>query len=396
MLDGELNQGGVHVPKTPCPLGSTNTYSANDNSMLYHTAVVHLFRPMLKVDLIHSDIRPRDTCIDAANQVSELLRLYRQHYGMRACQLVLTHILLSVCIVHLLYSAESQIAYRNLCEGLQALEDLSVCHYFGGRSFKIIHALAKLWNIHFPEELKDSKLLPMEGPAGLVSPPAETILIPPNTSSIASRMGGGVGYSPLPPAAQPLRRESLSMFAHPEHRNVQIASHPATTQGGSVLPSQPHHRGSHAGLVPSYTPSSTSTPQNIPTPTTNPSTTGSAETLFWTPVPGMGVPILPRNYQVSPMDLDNMLGNSDVWDKFSRDGFKMSDTWQQEPVNAYHAAPSDGYAQAGAESNGYNANPDAGQYVHGHDMNHQVPQHVGGQGFDPGWWAGGGNAGAMS
>jgi hypothetical protein len=38
-------------------------------SMLYWTIIVHLFRPLLKVDLIHSDIRPRDICVDAANKV---------------------------------------------------------------------------------------------------------------------------------------------------------------------------------------------------------------------------------------------------------------------------------------------------------------------------------------
>src|SRR5690242_15086452 len=110
--------------------------------MLYHTVVLHLFRPLLKVELINSDLRPRDECIQAANNVAELLRLYRTHYDMRACQLVLTHILLASCIVHLLYSRDSITSTNNLVEGLRGLEALHVCHYFGARSFKIVHALA--------------------------------------------------------------------------------------------------------------------------------------------------------------------------------------------------------------------------------------------------------------
>lgn len=35
---------------------------------------------------------------------------------------------------------------------------------------------------------------------------------------------------------------------------------------------------------------------------------------------------------MSPMDLNNMLGNVDEWDRFGRDGFKMSSTWGQEQV----------------------------------------------------------------
>jgi hypothetical protein len=178
--------------------------------MLYYTAVVHLFRPMLKVDLIHSNVRPRDSCVDAANEVAKLLRLYRQHFKMRACQLVLTHVLLSVCVVHLLYSTESSVSYCNLVEGLQALEDLSACHYFGGRSFKIVHALSQVWNIPFPDELKSSKLL---SSSGIASPVGDNILLQKPTTSIASRLGGGVGYNTIPTPAPPSRRESLSMFA---------------------------------------------------------------------------------------------------------------------------------------------------------------------------------------
>ncbi|KAF2690882.1 hypothetical protein K458DRAFT_355200 [Lentithecium fluviatile CBS 122367] len=360
--------------------------------MLYHTAVVHLFRPMLKVDLIHSNVSPRNTCVDAANQVANLLRLYRQHFNMRACQLVLTHVLLSVCIVHLLYSSESPVSYRNLVEGMQALDDMSVCHYFGGRSFKIVHALSQVWNIPFPKELNGSKLLSKDSAS-----PSDPLLLQP-TTSIASRLGGGVGYSPVP-LEQASRRESLSMFARPDRKSVPLPSHTATSQSSSVASSQAQHQHSQPKLLSAYSLSpstvTASTPQSIPTSAPTPPSSGSAETLFWAPLPGMGVPILPRNYQMSPMDLDNMLGNVNEWDRFSRDGFKMSDTWQQDPVSSYNGDHSGGFSQAG-QSNGYHASADAAQYGDGGDVHQHGVQHGPGQPFDPAWWGGEASTGPLS
>jgi hypothetical protein len=364
--------------------------------MLYYTAIVHLFRPMLKVDLIHSNVRPRDSCVDAANQVAKLLRLYRQHFDMRACQLVLTHVLLSVCVVHLLYSTESQVSYRNLVEGLQALEDLCPCHYFGGRSFKIIHALSQVWNIPFPNELKNSKLL---SSSGVPSPVGDNILLQQPTTSIASRLGGGVGYIPIAPTAQPSRRESLNMFARPDRKSVSLTSHTATSQNDSIASAQGQHRHSQPTVVSPYTSSTITTPQSTATSVPTPSPVGSAETLFWTPVPGIGVPILARNYQMSPMDLDNLLGSVNEWDRFSRDGFKMSETWQQDAGSSYNGGHPEDFAHVDVHNHhhsNYNGTADVAQYEHGDGMHQRTVQNGGGQTFDAGWWAGEPQAGALS
>jgi hypothetical protein len=168
---------------------------------LYHTIVVHLFRPMLKVDLIHSDLHPRDICVEAANRVSEIVRTYRQLYDFRVAHLVIPHILLSVSIVHLLYSKENRTSHQNLVEGLQGLEDLHECHYFGARSFRIIYTLAKTWNLAWPEELRNSKLVPKSNPnrpRGTISPPADPWLVAPNTATTAdSRVSSNTSYPPI-------------------------------------------------------------------------------------------------------------------------------------------------------------------------------------------------------
>ncbi|KAL5378746.1 hypothetical protein DPSP01_008968 [Paraphaeosphaeria sporulosa] len=360
--------------------------------MLYHTAIGQLFRPMLKIDLINFRLKPRDACIEAANAVSELLRQYRSYYPMRTCQLVLTHILLTTCIVHLTFSKDAQFSsssYRYLVEGLQALEDLSVCHWFGARAWRIIYETSKAWDLGFPEELKNSKLIPKAG--NLDGVLESSIVLPRVNTNTANRARVGTVESPVSaPAAHPTRRESLSMFTRSDRKNLQLPSHPASTQGGNLLRSQTQHRGSLPHILP-YSASNATPQPDIPT--THPST-GSAETLFWNPLPtALGAPILPRNsYPVGPMDLDNMLGNNNEWDRFSRDGFKMSETWNHDQANAYGGSGEAGYPQVSGESDGY-ASAEVAQFNGtGHMVGHvSEVQQGGGQAFDASWWSGDGN-----
>src|ERR1700722_16234685 len=112
-----------------------NLIANDNNSMYFHTCNLHLFRPLLKVDLLHSDIRPRDMCIQSANKIADLMTIYRQHYPLRASNFLLTHIFLSTSLVHLI-NQTSDLAASNLAQGLRDLEDLSTCHHFGARAFK--------------------------------------------------------------------------------------------------------------------------------------------------------------------------------------------------------------------------------------------------------------------
>ncbi|KAF1975996.1 hypothetical protein BU23DRAFT_552003 [Bimuria novae-zelandiae CBS 107.79] len=369
--------------------------------MLYYTAIEHLFRPMLKADLINFKLRPRDACIEAANTVSELLRQYRSHYPMRSCVLVFTHVLLSTCIIHITFLKDSSwtsSSYRYLVEGLQALEDLSVCHWFGARSFRIVYELSKTWNLGFPEEMQNSPLIPKSGTAAETS---ESSLVWPRLNTrLPSRTNTGAEHSPVPSSAHSNRTESLSMFARPGRKGVRLPSHPATSQPG-MLRSQTKHRGSLPHILPSYSSSSTSTPQtDISTSQAHQATTDSADTLFWNPFPnmgGLGVPILPRsNYPAGPMDLDNMLGSSDEWDRLGRDGFKMSETWNHDQSNTYPGSGEQGYPQVSGVTNGYTT-ADVAQFGGGvpSGMNGHVSgvQHGGAQAFDASWWGGEGNLG---
>jgi len=296
------------------------------HSMLYHTLLVHLFRPMLKVDLIHSDVRPRDICIESANNVSELLRLYRKHYNMRVCHLIMDHFLLSVNIVHLLYSTDNPTISRNLVEGLQALEDMSVCHYSAARNFKIIHALAKNWNLPWPQELDDSRLLLNNGPS--LSPPVDTLPVQPAPSS--SRQLTVNAYNPLQPQVLQLYGQSMNTSSSEQtnpsnsfHRSAEV---PMTTFNQHLHaiytnPDMSSYSSTFTATVPPPFITSTSNPTNTP----------------FFQVPGMGAPIFSRGFPMSPMDLYVMLDNVDDWERFQRDGFKISDNWMPDPAASHDA-----------------------------------------------------------
>lgn len=249
-----------------------------------------------------------------------------------------------------------------------------------------------MWNLPFPEELKNSKLVPHSDPnkpRGAVSPPADPLLVAPNTATLVNRMGPG-GYSQIP---EPHRRGSLSMFAT---RNMQVNTH-NTSRPGSVVSSQ--HHGSpivsqtptqpafSAGLpIGSYTYSQS---MSMTIPTTSTATSEAADAMFWTPIAGMPAPILPRvNYQqISPMGLDSVLHVGDTGDRLGRDGFKINEDWQQTGVNGFgSSAP--GYEQ-GQTGGSYPVSYQRGS----HGGQHGQPQEE----FDASWWqSGAGNSNQMS
>ena len=376
--------------------------------MLYWTIIVHLFRPLLKVDLIHSDIRPRDICINAANKVSELVRIYRQFYNFRQAHLLIPHTLLTVCVVHLLYSKDNSISRQNLIEGMQGLDDLHECHYFGARSFRIIYTLAKTWKLPFPEELSNSVLIPTSDPnkpKGQISPPADPLLVPPNTTTITGhRIGPGRLH---PPIAQ--RRERLSMFA-PQPR-LQLATHPANPRPSSVVSSQ-HHLSPVVGHTPLQSNYNTGIPMSTyqysqpmssassMSTTMTSRATEPAESMCWNPIPGVPGPIVPRhNYQqISPMGLESVLHNTDMSDRLGRDGFKISEDWRSSHIDGFatgvygnpHSQGGPGYAHRGS----YAQQTDNVSYSQDtHEGHHHHTQEE----YDPTWWQNtNGNQGPMS
>jgi hypothetical protein len=368
--------------------------------MFYHNAILHLFSPFIKVQLTNSNLHPSDVCIDAANKISELVRMYRQFYDFRVAHLIIPHILLSVCIIHVVYSKKNPTSYQNLVEGLQGLEDLHECHYFGARSYKIMYAYAKQIGVPWPKELHYSKIVPMSNPdrpGGTVSPPTDPLLVPPRkiptVPSTSHRQAPNVPYSQIGTSS---RRESLSMFG----AQTNIATHGAPSRPGSVPAGQQIQSPSigHPSSLPytmsinpyQYTQSMSSVPSSL-SPTATSPTTDPADTLFWTPIPGIPGPILPTNaYRMSgPMGLDSVLQSSNMDDHLSRDGFKINDDWQANHINGISTSTTPGFSVPNSQSGsnymhrGTSSFPAGGNGV---QYQQPPPQQQGQEEYEGGWY----------
>ncbi len=127
-------------------------FTTNSDSAYYHTVVLHLFRPFLKVDLTNSKISPRDICTSCARNGASIIGKYRQIYGLRRVPLIATHILLSTSIIHLLNLPNPSSA-QDLALSITCLREMSANHDFATRGLDIVMALSKQWNIHLPSEV---------------------------------------------------------------------------------------------------------------------------------------------------------------------------------------------------------------------------------------------------
>ena len=230
--------------------------------------MLHLFRPFLRVDLTNSKISPRDICTSCANRGASLIGTYRQIYGLRRIPLIVTHILLSTSIIHLLNLPNPSSAH-DLALGITCLRATSANHAFSNRSLHIIMALSRQWSIHLPSEITQIAYdLPPEVPTSLLDP--------------------------------------------------QVAS----THISCVSDSSQQQDNSYAKELAGRFPFSAV--KNSPRPFATPAD------MFWSPFPDHSVP-LQAHEPNGPMDISAMLDNpNNDWNQFTRDGFRVADI--EDPV----------------------------------------------------------------
>lgn len=234
--------------------------------MYYYTCVLHLFRPFLKVDLTKSPVSPREICTSCANSIASLLTTYRKTYGLRRIPLLVTNILLTSAIIHLLNLPSSSQA---LATSISGLREISTVHTFAKRCVGVIIALAKQWNIQLPAEVSRAAYDP----------------------SIAPTMNMVNGTPNL---------QNTETYLLPHSGHIQ--------QGGNVYST------AIAGEMP-FTAMKNS-----------PHSSSTSVDLFWSPFQNQSLP-LQANHRADPMDIAAMLDvpNND-WDQLNRDGFRAAST----------------------------------------------------------------------
>ncbi|KAI9813046.1 MAG: hypothetical protein M1827_004266 [Pycnora praestabilis] len=127
-------------------LGQNFTPSVLFAHMYYHFAILLLFRPFIRLSFSGSAVSPREICTQAAENISQLMRSYRQLYTVRRTPSFVPIIALNSNVVHLLNSS-TLIGSAYCVQGLDDLTDMCGCHGFAKVSVDIIRYLAHKWDI---------------------------------------------------------------------------------------------------------------------------------------------------------------------------------------------------------------------------------------------------------
>jgi hypothetical protein len=115
--------------------------------MYYHYAILLLFRPFIKLDIVGSGVSPRDVCHQAAEAISTLLTSYKQLYGLRRTPSFVPFFVLTSTITHLVALGTHQADAERLHQGMTDLTVMMECHGFAVRARQILSFLRSQWHV---------------------------------------------------------------------------------------------------------------------------------------------------------------------------------------------------------------------------------------------------------
>ncbi|RCI16526.1 hypothetical protein L249_1685 [Ophiocordyceps polyrhachis-furcata BCC 54312] len=146
--------------------------------MYYHFAILLLFRPLIKLRFIGSNVLPRDVCSQAADAIQGLLTSYSQLYTLQRTPSFVPYFVLTSAIMHLAIGScnddveNDDAAIRDphiseiLDQGIKDLVQMAPCHRFAEQALHILRYLAKKWRIDV--EMGEKKDMSTEHYDGLV------------------------------------------------------------------------------------------------------------------------------------------------------------------------------------------------------------------------------------
>ena len=183
--------------------------------MYYHTVVLNLFRPLCKFRIIDSEVSPRRICVEMADSAAALVTTYRNLYGLRHVPILLTHVIFTSTIIHLLRFTDNSTAPRvrldndapdlRLAESITSLHETTSNHNFSTRLLRVLMALVERWNIKLPSMVENALApSPTKNPMALPTGNLQYSLQPPgppqNHTYHESVFPGG---PPMPQLASP-------------------------------------------------------------------------------------------------------------------------------------------------------------------------------------------------
>ena len=115
--------------------------------MYYHYAILLLFRPFIKLDIVSSGVSPRDVCSQAASAISTLVNSYSQLYTLRRTPSFVPYFVLTSSIAHIVTLGNAREGPEKLKQGIADLKEMTGCHGFAIRALDILRYLISHWNV---------------------------------------------------------------------------------------------------------------------------------------------------------------------------------------------------------------------------------------------------------
>ncbi|PVH86370.1 hypothetical protein DL98DRAFT_582939 [Cadophora sp. DSE1049] len=138
----------AEIPST-LRLGHNFTPSVLFAHMYYHTAILLLFRPFVKLNITGSGVSPRDLCHQAANTISILLKSYSDLYTLERTPSFVPYFVLASTITHVITLGNQQAGPEQVQAAVADLRQMESCHGFANRALNIVRFLIAHWDVTF-------------------------------------------------------------------------------------------------------------------------------------------------------------------------------------------------------------------------------------------------------
>lgn len=116
------------------------------NSMYYHFAILLLFRPFIKLDIVGSGVSPRDVCSQAADAIMTLVKSYAELYTLQRTPSFVPYLVMAASIAHLVTLGTGRGGPEKLQQGIEDLKTMA-CHGSASRARDILRFLAYHWKV---------------------------------------------------------------------------------------------------------------------------------------------------------------------------------------------------------------------------------------------------------
>ncbi|CZR51461.1 uncharacterized protein PAC_01337 [Phialocephala subalpina] len=129
----------------------------------YHSCIIQLFRPFLRVSFVQTTKPPRQICTEAAITISQLMELYFKTYSSRPAFFMIIHCAVSAAIIHLVNISSQNplpiIAAQSadyLSDAIRILNGMYPNYPILIRHFSVIRSLISKWVPVIPNNVREA------------------------------------------------------------------------------------------------------------------------------------------------------------------------------------------------------------------------------------------------